>query len=40
MEDVPGDETSAFMQNLREVAHHVANGDDITYMTNFAPDLL
>ncbi|KAF2825109.1 hypothetical protein CC86DRAFT_467651 [Ophiobolus disseminans] len=40
MEDVQQDDTQAIMQNMNEVAHHVANGDDVTYMTNFAPDLL
>lgn len=40
MEDVQQDELDAFMGNMEEVAHHVANDDDVTYMTNFAPDLL
>jgi len=40
MEDVQDGETQAIMHNMQEAAHHVANGDDVTYMTNFAPDLL
>jgi len=40
MEGVQQDDIEAIMQNLQEAAHHVANGDDVTYMTNFAPDLL
>jgi hypothetical protein len=40
MEDVQDGETQAIMQNLQEAAHHVTNGDDVTYMINFAPDLL
>ncbi|KAH3914161.1 hypothetical protein HBH56_099610 [Parastagonospora nodorum] len=40
MEDVSQEESRAFMRNLKEVAHHIANDEDVTYMTNFAPDLL
>lgn len=40
MEDVDRSEIEDIMSNMQEVAHHVANGEDITYMTNFAPDLL
>jgi hypothetical protein len=40
MEEVSQEESRAFMRNMKEVAHLVANDDDVTYMTNFAPDLL
>lgn len=40
MEDVPQEDIQAFMNNLEATAHHRANDADITYMTNFAPDLL
>jgi hypothetical protein len=40
MEDVPQEEVQAFMNNMEDIAHHVANETDVTYMTNFAPDLL
>jgi hypothetical protein len=40
MEDVQHDVISAIMQNMQEAAHHIANEHDITYMANFAPDLL
>jgi hypothetical protein len=40
MEDVEREDIQAFMNNLEDVAHHVANESDVTYMTNFAPDLL
>lgn len=40
MEDVSQEESRAFMRNLKEVAHHIATDEDVTYMTNFAPDLL
>lgn len=40
MEDVPNAEFQAIIDNMQEVAHHMANEEDITYMTNFAPELL
>jgi hypothetical protein len=40
MEDVPQDVMQAYIDNMADVAHHVANEGDVTYMTNFAPDLL
>jgi hypothetical protein len=40
MEDMRQDDTRAIMQNMEDAASHVANNDDVTYMTNFAPDLL
>jgi hypothetical protein len=40
MEDDPNAEFQAIIDNMQEVAHHMANEEDITYMTNFAPELL
>jgi hypothetical protein len=40
MEDVEQGELDVIMHNMEAIAHHVANDDDVTYMTNFAPDLL
>ena len=40
MEDVPEGDIQALFNNLEETTHHFANEDDVTYMTNFAPDLL
>ncbi|KAF1911924.1 hypothetical protein BDU57DRAFT_564480 [Ampelomyces quisqualis] len=40
MEDVPNAEFQAIIDNMQEVAHHMANDEDVTYMTNFAPELL
>jgi hypothetical protein len=40
MEDVQREEIQAIVRNMNETAHHIANDDDVTYMTNFAPDLL
>jgi hypothetical protein len=40
MEDMGQDDRRVVMQNIEDAAHHVANSDDVTYMTNFAPDLL
>ncbi|KAJ4376363.1 hypothetical protein N0V83_001646 [Neocucurbitaria cava] len=40
MEDVAPEEFEAFVDNLEEMAHHVANEEDVTYMTNFAPEML
>jgi hypothetical protein len=40
MEDVEQDEVDAIMHNMEAISHHVANDDDVTYMINFAPDLL
>jgi hypothetical protein len=40
MEEVPQDVMQAYIDNMQDVAHHVANEGDVTYMTNFAPDLL
>ncbi|KAF1850386.1 uncharacterized protein K460DRAFT_252641, partial [Cucurbitaria berberidis CBS 394.84] len=40
MEDVPQGDVQMFMNNLEETAHHVANTADVTYLANFAPDLL
>jgi hypothetical protein len=40
MEDVTQGDFDAFVHNQRELANEIANDEDITYMTNFAPDLL
>lgn len=40
MEDVPQVDVEAIMDNLERTAQHIANEQDITYMTNYAPDLL
>ncbi|KAG9187148.1 hypothetical protein G6011_05019 [Alternaria panax] len=40
MEEVSQDDMDAFMGNMEDVAHHIANDVDMSYMTNFAPDLL
>ncbi|KAH7069616.1 hypothetical protein BKA63DRAFT_86010 [Paraphoma chrysanthemicola] len=40
MDDVQQEEILAIMRNMEENAHHVANEHDMTYMANFAPDLL
>ena len=40
MEDISQDDMEAIFGNLEETAHHVANDADISYMTNFAPELL
>jgi hypothetical protein len=40
MEDVTQGDFEAFVHNQRELANEIANDEDITYMTNFAPDLL
>jgi hypothetical protein len=40
MEDVEQEDIDAIMRNMEAIADHVANEDDVTYMANFAPDLL
>ncbi|KAH6865435.1 hypothetical protein BKA58DRAFT_220957 [Alternaria rosae] len=40
MEDISQDDMEAIFGNLEETAHHVANDADMSYMTNFAPELL
>ncbi|CAO2658360.1 Nn.00g060830.m01.CDS01 [Neocucurbitaria sp. VM-36] len=40
MEDVPQDVIEAIIGNMEEMEHHVANEADVTYMANFAPELL
>ncbi len=40
MEDVPQEDIRNFMHNLEQVAHHNASEEDLSYMVNFAPDLL
>jgi hypothetical protein len=40
MNDVDQDDFEAIVRNLEENAHHRANIETVTYMTNFAPDLL
>ncbi|KAL1801184.1 hypothetical protein ACET3X_001526 [Alternaria dauci] len=40
MEEVSQDEMDAIMGNMEDAAQHIANATDISYMTNFAPDLL
>jgi hypothetical protein len=40
MEDVDQNEIQAILQNMEDIAHHDANDADVSYMTNFAPDLL
>ncbi|USP79490.1 hypothetical protein yc1106_06764 [Curvularia clavata] len=40
LEDVTQEDFEAILGNMDDVAHHMANEADITYMTNFAPELL
>ncbi|KAF1831631.1 hypothetical protein BDW02DRAFT_424820 [Decorospora gaudefroyi] len=40
MDEVPEEEVDAIMSNMEQAAHHVANEADVTFLTNFAPDLL
>jgi hypothetical protein len=40
VDEIPQDDMEAIFGNMEEIAHHVANEADITYLTNFAPDLL
>ncbi|KAF1941711.1 hypothetical protein EJ02DRAFT_193705 [Clathrospora elynae] len=40
IEDVPQDFIDALMSGMEKTAHHVAAEADMTYITNFAPDLL
>jgi hypothetical protein len=40
MEEVSHDEMDAIMGNMEDMAQHMANDIDMSYMTNFAPDLL
>jgi hypothetical protein len=40
MEDVPQEDFDALAHNQRELAYGMAIDEDITYFTNFAPDLL
>ncbi|CAN9090386.1 unnamed protein product [Alternaria alternata] len=40
MEEVSQDEMDAIMGNMEDMAQHMANDIDMSYMTNFAPDLL
>ncbi|KAH7070111.1 hypothetical protein FB567DRAFT_220429 [Paraphoma chrysanthemicola] len=40
MDDVQQEDILAIMRNMEENAHHVANKHDISYMANFAPELL
>lgn len=40
MEDIQQDDIQVIMHNMEEATHHFANSDDVTYMTNFAPNLL
>lgn len=40
LEPVPQDEFEDIIDNLKQVAHHRANEEDITYLANYAPDLL
>jgi hypothetical protein len=40
MEEVLQDDMDAIMGNMEDAAQHIANDIDMSYMTNFAPDLL
>jgi hypothetical protein len=40
MEGIEHDEVQGILHSMEEAAHDAANGEDITYMANFAPDLL
>lgn len=40
MEDVPQEDIDAIMDNMEQAAQHKANEGDVSYMTNYAPDLL
>ncbi|CAI9632559.1 unnamed protein product [Alternaria burnsii] len=40
MEEVSQDEMDAIIGNMEDMAQHMANAIDMSYMTNFAPDLL
>jgi hypothetical protein len=40
MEEVSQDEMDAIMGSMEDMAQHMANDIDMSYMTNFAPDLL
>jgi hypothetical protein len=40
MNDVDQEDFEAIVHNLEDIAHHMANNETVTYMTNFAPDLL
>jgi hypothetical protein len=40
MEEVSQDDMDAIMGNMEETAQHIANDIDMSYMINFAPDLL
>lgn len=40
LEHVAYEDLEAILGNMEDVAHHMANEADITYMTNFAPELL
>lgn len=40
MEDIQQEDIQLVMQNMEDTAHHFANDADISYMTNFAPELL
>ncbi|KAL6710319.1 hypothetical protein ACN47E_009265 [Coniothyrium glycines] len=40
MEDIPVEDVKAIIHNLEQAAHDKACADDVTYLTNFAPDLL
>ena len=40
MEDVPQVNVEAMIDNLKTTAQHIANEQDITYITNYAPNLL
>jgi len=40
IEEVSQDEMDAIMGNMEDMAQHMANDIDMSYMTNFAPDLL
>lgn len=40
LDDMSNDGFDTIMGNMDDVAHHIANEADITYLVNFAPDLL
>lgn len=40
LDDVMQDDFDVIMGNMEDMAHHLVNEADMTYMTNFAPELL
>jgi hypothetical protein len=40
VDEISQDDMEAIFDNMEEIAHQVANEADVSYLTNFAPDLL